>query len=117
MQTDMQGDFMQDDPVTARVRGKAMSEQELLERFRRGLGFTSYEQALRWLETIPDSYVTGPEREGDDDDWITVGCPNGSRAVAFDVDRRGDDVELARRAAVVDGCNQLYRFLNALDDD
>ena len=108
---------MHDDPSTLRPPAKSLSDDHLLERFRRGMGFASYEQALRWLRSVPESYVTGPAREGDDDDWITVGCPNGSRAVAFDADPRGDDRELARRAAVLDGCNQLYRLLNGLDED
>lgn len=108
---------MSNEQVTARLRERSMSGEQLLETFRRGTGFPSYEQALRWLRSIPDSYIVGPEGDSDDDDWITVGCPSGSRAAAFDVDVRGDDRELARRAAVLDACNQLYRFLNGLDDD
>jgi hypothetical protein len=108
---------MNDEQVTARFREKSMGNEQLLERFRRGGGFPNYEQALRWLGSIPESYVAGPEGEGEDDDWITVGCPNGSRAVPFGADFRDDDRELARRAAVLDACNQLYRFLSGLEDD
>lgn len=108
---------MNDEHVTPLLREKSMSDEQLLERFRRGAGFPSYEQALRWLRSIPDSYVSGPEGEADDNDWITVGCPAGSRAVPFDADFRGDDRELARRAAVLGACNQLYRLIRGLDDD
>jgi len=108
---------MSETTITTRFREKFINSDHLRERFREGSGFASYDQALKWLRSVPDSYVTGPEGETDDDDWITVGCPAGSRAVPFDADFRGDDRELARRAAVLDACNQLYRLLHGLDDD